>query len=745
MFNRISKIFLLFFFLSVSNVTNAFNKINITGNERISDQTIIIFSEIPENNIVNETILNKILKNLYNTGFFKDVNVSINENNLVIVVKENPIIETIFLEGIKANKIKVPLLDGLILKERSSFTSNNAKADEEFILSSLKEMGYFFSKIESSLETLGNNKVNLRFIVDLGEKSKIKKISFIGNKIYKNRKLMQLIVSEEHKPWKFLSSKKFLNINQINFDERLLSNYYKNNGFYNVKIETSYANYLGDNNFELIYNINSGPEYFFNDLKLSLPEDFDEDNFADLQNVLNKNKKKKYSINTITKILNEIDKITLKKQYEFMTSTVSESINDNLINLNFSIKETEKNYIERINIYGNTITRESVIRDNLVVDEGDAFNELLHAQSINNLKGLNFFKSVNEKIENGSDNRLKVINIFVEEKATGEISAGAGVGTNGGTLGFQISENNFLGKGIKFTNNIEIASDSLKGILAIQNPNFRGTNKSVYASLESSETDKLVDYGYKTKKIGFDLGGNAEYFEDFFIKTGISAYYENLKTASNASSNIIKQKGNFFDTYFNYTFDYDKRNQKFKTSEGFRSKFIQSVPIISKKKSLINTYDFKVYNNFLDKNLLTLGFYASASNSLIGKNVKLSERRFLPSDKLRGFERGKVGPMDGTDYIGGNYAMSFNIATTLPQILPNSQNTDFSLFIDAANIWGIDYNSSINDSSTIRSSAGIAVDWFTPIGPLNFSLSEVLNKHSNDKTESFRFNLGTTF
>ena len=172
MINYLSKIFLLFFFLSASNIVIAFNKINITGNERISDQTIIIFSEIPEDNIVNEAILNKILKNLYNTGFFKDVNVSIKENNLIIIVQENPIIETIFLEGIKANKLKEPILDGLILKERSSFTSNNAKADEEFILSSLKEMGYFFSKIETSLETLSNNKVNLRFIVVLGENLK---------------------------------------------------------------------------------------------------------------------------------------------------------------------------------------------------------------------------------------------------------------------------------------------------------------------------------------------------------------------------------------------------------------------------------------------------------------------------------------------------------------------------------------------------------------------------------------------
>ena len=206
-----------------------------------------------------------------------------------------------------------------------------------------------------------------------------------------------------------------------------------------------------------------------------------------------------------------------------------------------------------------------------------------------------------------------------------------------------------------------------------------------------------------------------------------------------------KQKGSYFDTYFNYTLDLDKRNQKFKTSEGYRSSFTQKVPIVSKNNTLINYYDFKIYRDWLNQNLFTFGFYASASNSLTGKNVKLSERLFIPNNKLRGFENGKVGPRDGKDYVGGNYVMSLNLSTSLPQVLPNSQTTDFSLFYDAANVWGVDYNSSLNDSSKIRSSIGISVNWFTPIGPLNFTLSEALTQDTNDVTETFRFNLGTTF
>ena len=206
-----------------------------------------------------------------------------------------------------------------------------------------------------------------------------------------------------------------------------------------------------------------------------------------------------------------------------------------------------------------------------------------------------------------------------------------------------------------------------------------------------------------------------------------------------------KQEGSYFDTFFNQSFSYDKRNQKYKTSDGYISRFTQKVPIISDTYTLTNGYDYKIYNQWLNENIASLGFYVKATNSLDGDYVKLSDRLYLPSSKLRGFENGKVGPKDGTDFIGGNYVSTINVATTLPQILPSLQNTDFSLFFDAANIWGIDYNSTLADDSKIRSSIGIAVNFFTPVGPLNFSLSEPISKGKNDITEFFRFNLGTTF
>ena len=745
MFKFFIHLTILSFFLIFSSYAKNYERIIINGNERISSETILVFSEISEDQSLNENSINNILKKLYKSGYFKDVSVKIENNNLIIDVLENPVIQTVYINGIKRKKTEESLYEILSLKNRSSYNSINVKKDENAILSYLKEQGFYFSKITSSYQDLGDNKIDLYYEIDLGDKAKISKISFVGDKIFKDSTLRSVILSEEYRFWKFISGKKYLNENLINYDKRLLNNFYKNKGFYNVVIESSFASYLGNDEFEILYNISSGKKYYFNEFNLNLPIDYEADNFNELNNIFRDLKGEKYSLNSIDKILKEIDKIVLNEQFEFLKSSVQEEIKDNLINLTFDIGESEKFYVEKINILGNNITREEVIRNNLLVDEGDAFNELLQAKTINNLKALNFFSKVDSEIIDATDLNRKIINITVEEKPTGEIMAGAGVGTSGGTVAFGVSENNYLGRGIEFSSDVSVSAESLKGLIAINNPNYKGSNRSLNVSLESTVTDRLKNFGYESNKTGFSVGSGFEFYENLYWNTGLSSYIEKLETDSTASASIKKQEGSYFDTFFNQTFSYDKRNQKFKTSDGYISRFTQNIPLISESYTLTNAYDYKIYNQWLDENVFSFGFFAKTTNSLKGKDVKLSDRLFLPSGKLRGFESGKVGPKDGTDYVGGNYVASINLATTLPQIMPNFQNTNFSIFFDAANIWGIDYNSSLSDNSKIRSSVGIAVDFFTPIGPLNFSLSEPITKGSNDITESFRFNIGTTF
>ena len=186
---------------------------------------------------------------------------------------------------------------------------------------------------------------------------KFQKFHFIGDKKFKDSTLKNIIISEEYKFWKFLSGKKYLNENLINYDKRLLNNFYKNKGFFNVIIESSFANYLGNDEFEIIYNISSGKKFYFNEFNLNLPIDYERANFQQLDKIFRELKGENYSLNSIDKILKEIDKIILNEQFEFLKSTVKESIEDNLINLTFDIGESEKFYVGKINILGNNVTR----------------------------------------------------------------------------------------------------------------------------------------------------------------------------------------------------------------------------------------------------------------------------------------------------------------------------------------------------------------------------------------------------
>ena len=244
----------------------------------------------------------------------------------------------------------------------------------------------------------------------------------------------------------------------------MLKNFYLNRGYYDVKIDSSFAKLINSNEFELIFNIQANERFYFNELKIELPNDFDTSNLQTLLDLFKKLKGEPYSLNRVNDILEEIDKITIFEQYQSISANVLENIEDQKINLNFVIEETEKFFVERINIFGNNVTRENVIRNQLEIDEGDPFNEILSNKSINNLKSLNFFKNVNSEILEGSSPEQKIINISIEEKPTGEISAGAGVGTSGTSFAVGVKENNYLGKGINLAANAIISDESLKGL-----------------------------------------------------------------------------------------------------------------------------------------------------------------------------------------------------------------------------------------------------------------------------------------
>jgi outer membrane protein insertion porin family len=736
------------FLISIYSFVKAeiIDDIVVKNNNRISKQTIITYGKIELNKDYTLKDINQVFRNLYQTDFFETLKIDIVGSQLVIDVKENKIIQSVSTQGVKSKKIKKSILKNIYSKDKSSFLISNVKEDVDKIKNSLNEIGYYFAEVNAKTSKNNNDTIDLIFEIKLGDKVKISKIEFIGDKKIKDRTLRNVIISEESKFWKFLSNKKYLNTSLINRDKRLMKNFYLDKGYYDIEITSQTVDFFNDKTFKLTYKIDAGLQYTVNSATLELPTDYEPDNFKNITKILKKMENEKYSFQSISKVVNEIDQISLTRQYEFINAEVIENkIGNDKLDIIFKIKESDQYYVERINILGNNITHESVIRNSLEIDEGDPFNQLLNAKSINNLRSLNIFASVKSDVKEGSETNTKVLDIEVKEKPTGEISLGAGYGSEGGTIGFSVSENNFLGKNIKLSTDIRTTEDSIKGSFSVTNPNFNYSNKSLITSVQNSSIDKLSDSGYKTNKTGFSFGTRYEQYENTFFSPMIVTEVEDLTTTSEASDSLKKQTGSYFESKFNYFLDFDNRNQKYQTSSGTRTIFNQGIPLVSEEYTLLNGFETEKWVKLGNDMITNFGVYGRAVNSLNDEDVRVTDRLKLPRNKLKGFQSGRIGPVDNNDYVGGNYAVSVNFDTTLPMILPGAESIDFKYFFDAGNVWGVDYSNLLDDSNKIRSATGITIDWFTPIGPLNFSFAKDITKANTDKTESFQFNLGTTF
>ena len=747
MFKIILKINLIVLFFVNFSYAATITKVDVKGNQRLSKESIILFGKISLNKNYNEDDLNIILKDLYETDFFSQVNIKIEGSKLIINLSENPIVEDVRIEGIKNKTLLKILTDSLALKNRKSYIQTIHKSDINKLENIIQQSGYYFAKIKTSkISNDKQNSIQLIYEIDLGDRAKISDIVFLGDKKIKDRKLRNVIASEEGKFWKFISNKIYLNKDRINLDMRLLSNYYKNNGYYNVKVENSFVEFKDDNSFKLVFNIESGLKFSINNVNLILPQDFDARHFSEINDYFTSLENKTYSLEKVNKIFNKIDQIALSKKYEFLDANIEEEIlNKDKLNISIILTETDKLYVEKINVSGNAFTIEEVIRNTFIVDEGDPFNQLLFNKSINAIKAKGIFKSVTSDIKDGSKDSFKIIDITVEEKPTGEISLGAGYGSSGGSVGFGVKENNFLGKGISLDTALNVSASTVKGKFVYSKPNFNYTDNTLFTSVESTTTDNLGNFGYKTSDIGASVGTTFEQYENLFFSPELATSYEKLSTMSTASKNIKKQEGKYFDLNFNYALNYDMRNQKFQPSEGFHNTFAQEIPLISNNYELSNTLISSKYKSLPSDMVGKISFYGNTVNSLQGEDVRISKRLHIPQSRLRGFEKGKTGPMDNFDYVGGNYVSTVNISSTLPNALPSLQSIDFSLFIDAANVWGVDYDSTVGENSKIRSSTGLAMDVYTPIGPLSFSFAAPITKASSDVTETFRFDIGTSF
>ena len=659
-------------------------------------------------------------------------------------MKEYPIINQLIISGEKKQSLAKQIKDLIKLKEKRSFIKSYLSKDIDLIKQLYSSLGYNFAEVEPRIKKVNENNLDLIINIKRGNKTEISSIKFLGNQKVRSRRLLDIIASEESKFWKFISKNTVLSENLIQLDKRLLTNYYKSLGFYNVKVTSSVATIEDTEGAELIYSIDEGNRFIINKISTKVDKVFDKNLFFPLEKSYNRLIGQYYSPFEVKKLLDEIDQITEDNNLQFVEHFVEEEVLNDTIKIKLNIFEGEKVLVERINISGNNITDEDVIREELILDEGDPFSNIILEKSISEIKQRNLFREVKHSVLDGSKSNLKIINIEVQEKPTGEISAGAGIGSSGGTFAVMVSENNWLGQGKKVGFELEIDEESLSGTFTYKDPNYNSLGNSINYYLSSTDNDK-PDQGYENSIISAGVGTGFEQYKDTFINIGLNASYDDLTTTSGASESLKKQAGTYSELALNYGLSIDKRDRVFKPTDGFITSFNQQFPIAADKSFVANTFQTSIYNKLSENIILGNKFYLAAVNGLQGDDVRLSKRTGLSSKRLKGFERNKVGPIDGKDHVGGNYAAALNFEAQLPNVLPEDSRADLGLFLDFGNVWGVDYDSSIGDSNKIRSSAGAILNWLSPLGPMNFTFSQNISKADTDVTESFNFNIGTTF
>ena len=720
--------------------------IKIFGNKSISKETILNFTDSKKETLNTEE-LNSFQKKLFETNFFSKIDVRISGNNVSIYLVENPLIEYVLISGLeKRDDLKKEIEKILTLKENNIFSETLLNNDTKSIYGFLSSIGYLRSNVEYTVNKIPNDKVNIFLNIKLNQQFFVKNIFFIGDKKLSTSTLKSTISTSQDSWFSIFSNSAIPSVERVSYDISLLKKLYLSKGYYDVQISNGSIDVIDKKHANVTFVINAGSKYFFeksliNNNTISLKDN-------DLLFLASKAKaleNKDYNPSEITRLLKVFRDYFINNNITANIDYRVEKLPLNKISIIYDISEvSEKRFVANIIVKGNEITEEKVIRNNLFFSEGDRFNSTNLNKSTDSLKSLGIFKNIKIDVLDSKNSKNVNLVVSVDEKPTGEISAGLGYGTSGAAISFAIKEKNFLGKGIESNISMQLGSEKVLGIISLSDPDFSDTGNSLKGSFFVSQYT-YDNAGYDNKVIGSSLSKSYRAFKDVNFETGFLADYDTIDVQSGATNLIKSRDGSYLTTKFFYNVINDKRNRKFQPTSGYTVGFGQGLAtLVSEIPYVTNTVFGSFYKEFSEDFIGTIKYKIKSINAFNSKDVKLSDRIFLSDSELRGFAFRGVGPKVSDEYVGGNYSYSTNFSTTVPNGLPDKWGTKSNIFFDVANVWGKDFSEGV-DSNKIRSSAGVGFEWVSPLGPLSFTYAAPITKDSTDSIESFNFKLGGIF
>ena len=742
---------LIFFEISISFSNDFFvEKVEIKGNKRIPTSYITnVTNKYFNKKITNEDI-NLITKDLFKSDFFDDISVRLDKGVLYIEVTETPIINEIYFFG-NSFLTDEQLKDIVNIKKRDTFSKNKVNKAIENIQLQYSKTGRKFTKVEVSKKDLSQSRINLLFEITEGELVKVNKINFFGNKVFSNNQLKSVIKTKENKFYRFFGGSVFKEENII-LDKNLLKKFYNRRGFVDFKVLSYKRELLPDySGYNINVILNEGNRFEINDILIQ--NELSDATKNDLLNQVFLKKGDVYDERAL-----EESKININNFFENDGFTFIK-INHKILNkdkktskldIKFFITEAVKSYVRRINIIGNTRTLDKVIRREMLIFEGDAFNGQKLKDSINALKRLGYFKSVDIKILKTETAGVVDIDLIIKENLTGSFSFGVGYDSVEKTsFAVGLQEKNFLGKGIKTRISINTSEKSTKYNIGVTEPYFQDTP----LSLSGDIFDQEVEIGQKDiKKSGFDLGIGFN-VNDYRNSFGYGFMNSKTTTDSNfTGTSVSGEEGVEIDTSLvNYKISSNNTDSFLSPTKGVKKSLQISVAGVGGDTKFLKTEtSFKEYIPFnYGDYIFSYGTKLGIISALDDKKVTSSNRFYFSSNSIRGFDLNGIGPRDqGNDnVVGGNKFYTGQVELKSRKLIPGDLGIDVSIFSDIGSLWGTDYPTNVtgvNDSSP-RVSAGVAVYWNTVVGPLSFIWGWPISEESYDKENNFKFSIGTSF
>ncbi|KQW71551.1 outer membrane protein assembly factor BamA [Phenylobacterium sp. Root77] len=744
-------------------------RIIVRGNERIEQSTVLSYLPIQPGETLDPAKADLALKTLFRTDLFADVKIELQGSDMIVTVVENPIINKVVFEGnsgLKEDKLR----DEVSVRPRGIFTRAKVQQDVQRIVELYRRSGRISATVTPKIVELPQKRVDLIFEINEGPKSGVLRVNFLGNSEFSDNDLRDVVVTEQSSWYKFFSNNANYDPDRLEYDKEQLRKHYRNRGFYDFRVVSAIAELAPDKNgFVITYTLDEGKEYRFG--KVTVETELQKLDKNVLQQLVPIRSGEIYQDE---KIEAATDSLTFAAGAAgFAAVDVRPRYTPNretgLVDVVFQVREGPRVYVERIDVTGNTRTLDYVIRRELNLVEGDAYNRALVDRSRNNIRALGFFKDVTIDEAPGSAPDRTTLQVKVEEQPTGELSFSAGYSSvDQLILDLGVTERNFRGRGQSLRARVSVGSLRQQIDFGFTEPRFLGRDLGAGVDLYSYRYDLTEYSAYKTVTVG----GNIRMAFPLTLNSRMSTRYtlrqEDVQiddaycdpTAPLVSLSLCAQRGKYLTSLIGYTYLYDRRNDPINPTRGFRFDVSQDLAGLGGDVNYISTeVTGGWYHGFNKDFILSVtgqGGYIAGWN---GDTVRVNSRFYKGGNNFRGFETAGIGPRDTnfgrSDALGGRAYAIGSAELTIPTGLPEQYGIKAALFTDVGTLGLLDDKDKLKadgtvdpliyDDMSLRATAGLSVFWRSPMGPIRFDFSQVLAKEDYDKTETFRFSTSTRF